>query len=349
MALVDRDLLSLMRGPRRMPARWAAVLESLRNGGVPWTKTAAWSTACQQALTRGGALALGQPVLFAQTLPACVLPGTLRYGIYTDRVGREGAATGGPFASRFSAAWLQREEAFLCGAHRIYVMGPTTKTVLMRQYGIPEGRVVVVGAGPNAPLGPAVARSSCRRLLFVGTNWALKGGPELLRAFAGVRRDHPQLELLLVGGEPSGPLPPRVRAVGRVPHTHMDALYDQADLLVIPTHQEAFGIALVEGLMKGLPCIASTVGNQPWIVGDAGICVAPGDVAALEEALRRVIRAYAIYHERALVRGRLLREKLRWGSVAGVIVRDLVCGDIASTQDLQLSTVCYVQLDSVQL
>jgi glycosyltransferase involved in cell wall biosynthesis len=181
-----------------------------------------------------------------------------------------------------------------------------------------------VGAAPNAALGPPPVRSSCRRLLFVGTQWALKGGPELLQAFSRLRQDHPDLQLLLVGSRPSGPLPPGVDAVGRMPVARMDALYDQADLLVIPTHQEAFGIALVEGLIKGLPCVASTVGNQPWIVGDAGICVAPGDVGALEEALRRVVRAYAHYHRRALRRGRLLRERFRWDFVADVIVHDLV-------------------------
>jgi glycosyltransferase involved in cell wall biosynthesis len=75
---------------------------------------------------------------------------------------------------------------------------------------------------------------------------------------------------------------------------------------------EAYGIALVEGLMKGLPCVCSDIGNQPWIVQDAGLAVPPGRVSS-----------YPALHRRALSRGEELRRTMSWEQVAAAIVHEL--------------------------
>ncbi len=326
--LIDFDLLQLARRPSLLPARAQALLEARRAGaGVPWARTAAWSIANQRAVMRTGLIVDSRPILFVQTIPAFVLEPTIRYGVYTDRVTREGAVLGGVYASRFAPGWLEREEAFLRGAHRVYVMGPSTKEALTRDYGIPASRIAVVGAGPNMALGPPVESESCRTVLFVGTDWGLKGGPELLSAFAEVRRDFPDLKLLLVGSLPDGPLPEGVTAVGRVPHAQMESLYSQADALVIPSHIDAHPISFVEGLIKGLPCIGTTAGNSSWIIQEAGECVEPANVEALAAAMRRVVADYAMYRRRALKRGQQLRESYRWENVASVMLEDLLSPD----------------------
>ncbi len=323
--IFDYDLISVARKVSLLPFRLKAIGEAVRAGKrIPWTKTATWSTAVQRAVERDGLLTHHRPILFVQTLPAFVLDPSIRYGIYADRVSREGAAVGGVYPSRFTAGWINREEAFLRGAHRIFVMGPSTEGVLIRDYGIPSSRIMVVGAGPNVPSGSVVESDACRRLLFVGTDWRLKGGPELIQAFSDVRRDFPHLELLVVGSSPPGPLPEGVRAVGRVPHARMSEMYSQADAVVIATHMEAFGIALMEGLMRGLPCIATTVGNQPWIVQDAGICVDPGQVDALSAAMRELVTNYANFKQRARERGNQLRENFSWDRVASTILEHLL-------------------------
>lgn len=310
------DTMPMVRRPELLLPRVRGMVEA-RRYGCPWTKTAAWSTGLQRFLENRGVLTA--PLLVVQSIAGFELPG-VRYGVYTDRVGREGARVGGVHASRFSPRWLARETSFLRGAHRVFVMGPSTRTVLVEEYGCEPDRVEVVGAGPNTELGPPTSRTRARRLLFVGTQWELKGGPSLLDAFASLRVSRPELELLLVGSGPEGSLPPGVVAAGRVGHAEMDAVYDSADVLVIPTHMEAFGIALVEGLMKGLPCVCSTVGNQPWIIGDAGEAVPPGDVNELVAALTRVIDGFPDVHRRALSRGAELRSTMAWPRVAQHIV-----------------------------
>ncbi|MEU0934026.1 glycosyltransferase family 4 protein [Embleya sp. NPDC005971] len=326
-AVEAHDLMPLARAPGLAGARLRAVREARRAGpGTPWTKTHAWTAALDRRARARGLLGPHRPVLIVQTLPALVPPAGVRYGVYTDRVGLEGAAVGGMHRSRFTDGWLARERRLLSGAHRVFVMGPSTADVLVTEYGLAADRVHVVGAGTNA--GPAAADPGPRaadppRLLFVGTQWELKGGPTLLEAFARLYARDPRRTLTLVGSGPDGPLPPGVRALGRVPHAAMGAAYDEADAVVIPTHMEAFGIALVEALTRGLPCVASTVGNQPWIVGDAGIAVPPGDVDALTEALTQLSADYPTFRTRALTRGVELRTTMTWPAVADHILTEL--------------------------
>ncbi|MGI8684991.1 MAG: glycosyltransferase family 4 protein, partial [Acidimicrobiales bacterium] len=308
-----------------MARAWRDVLREARwsGGRGPWPKMAAWSRATQRFVEATGALS-GRPTLFVQTIAAFALPPSVDYAVYTDRVGREGASKGGRFASRFTPRWLERETSFLRLARHVFVMGPSTADVLVDAYGLPPDRVSVVGAGPNAILtAPRRTSEECRRILFVGTTWAQKGGPELLDAFAVLRRERPELELVVAGSSPSHDLPQGVRVVGRVPHERMDDLYSQADLLVIPSHQEAYGIALVEGFLKGLPCVTTSAGNQPTIVASAGICVEAGDVGALTDAIRTVIDGYPEYRRRAAARGDELRRTARWDRVADAILDQL--------------------------
>jgi len=321
------DLMPLTRAPRLVGARLAAVREARKCGpGTPWTKTGAWSGAVDRHVRAKGLLGPDRPVLVVQTLPALVPAADVRYGVYTDRVGLEGAAVGGTHRARHTPKWLARERRLLLGAHRVFVMGPSTADVLVREYGLAADRVHVIGAGTNVdpPTEPRTTESAHPpRLLFVGTQWELKGGPTLLEAFARLHAADPRHRLTLVGSGPPEPPPPGVTVLGRVPHAAMAAAYAAADAVVVPTHMEAFGIALVEGLTNGLPCVASTVGNQPWIIGDAGTTVPPGDADALAAALTRLTDAYPAFRERAIRRGAELRATMTWSAVADHIIEEL--------------------------
>jgi glycosyltransferase involved in cell wall biosynthesis len=323
--VMDYDILPLARRPRLVPARLRAMWEAAGDDPrSPWSKTATWSAAVQRTVNRTGLLAPGRPLLFLQTLPAFVLDPALPYAIYTDRVGIEGAAVGGRYASHFTTGWLERERLFLRRARWVFTMGPSTRDVLVNSYGVPAERIQVLGTAPNMALGPPIGATECRSLLFVGTHWRLKGGPELLQAFAAVRREFPHLELLIVGSVPPEPPGEGVRVIGRVPLTDMDGYYSQADALVVPTYKEGFGTSFLEGLIKGLPCVGTTVGNLPWFIDGAGECVAPGNVEALTEALRRLVAGYAAYRAQAARRAVELRAAYTWPNIAAAILETML-------------------------
>jgi glycosyltransferase involved in cell wall biosynthesis len=73
----------------------------------------------------------------------------------------------------------------------------------------------------------------------------------------------------------------------------LDACYSGADLLVLPSRTETYGLVVTEALARGLPVIASDVGGVRQALGDdgngglPGLLVPPDDPAALGAALRR--------------------------------------------------------------
>ena len=70
----------------------------------------------------------------------------------------------------------------------------------------------------------------------------------------------------------------------------MDACYDSADLFVLSTLKETYGMAVAEALARGLPVVSTATGAIPVLVGhEAGVLVPAGNTEAFEDALTRVL------------------------------------------------------------
>lgn len=82
----------------------------------------------------------------------------------------------------------------------------------------------------------------------------------------------------------------RIELLGSQPGERLPALYAQADLFVLPSHYEGYGMVITEALAHGLPVVTTTGGALAHTLPDAaGIKVAPGDVGALRDALRSML------------------------------------------------------------
>jgi glycosyltransferase involved in cell wall biosynthesis len=111
-----------------------------------------------------------------------------------------------------------------------------------------------------------------------------------------------------------------VEFAGEADSSTIPRYYDSADVFVLPTLFEGYGMAVAEALARGLPVVSTHTGAIADLVGDdAGIVVPPGDVSALTEALRHVLSdPSAGQIRRRLAQGaRLVRERLpTWDDAA---------------------------------
>jgi glycosyltransferase involved in cell wall biosynthesis len=223
-------------------------------------------------------------------------------------------------ATRLAAA-----ERRALNAVALVVVTGTATLALLAGYHLPAEKIVVVEPGTErnamsyagrdaqrpgesdppvrrGPSDPALRTSLRPALLTVATIHAGKGHELLVAALA--RLAHRSWELTCAGSLTRDPatvervrtavldagLADRVSLVGELDDEQLRHAYDRADVFVLATLQETYGMAVAEALAHGLPVIATTTGAIPQLVGhDAGILVAPGDEAALAEALDRVI------------------------------------------------------------
>lgn len=137
------------------------------------------------------------------------------------------------------------------------------------------------------------------RVLFVGGDWVRKGGPELLEAWrAGGFAERARLDV--VSDSPLvKPLDAGSLAVHRGVQAYTPAwfrLWRAADVFVLPTRGEAFGMVFQEAAAAGLPSIGTRINAVPEIVhhGASGLLVPPGEPRALVEALDRLVSDAAL-------------------------------------------------------
>src|SRR3954453_8666951 len=190
----------------------------------------------------------------------------------------------------FGKAWYQRERDAYLRASGIAAFSSVVRDSLVDDYGIDPSAIAVTGAGANiAPDPRPVRRDDGRTLLFVGKDFRRKGGAVLLRAFRTLRQTRPDLRLLVAGPEDSLDRGNGVTNLGAVPFERVRELLAEATLFVLPTVREPFGIAYLEAMLSEVPCIGTTVGVVPDIIGASGLVVPPADPDALAKAVASLL------------------------------------------------------------
>ncbi len=128
-------------------------------------------------------------------------------------------------------------------------------------------------------------------LLYPARPWRHKNHPRLFQALVDLRRELPDLRLVLTGGglERLRPLPDGVEPLGLVTREELASLYRRAACLVFPSLHEGFGLPVLEAMASGCPVAASTAGALPGVCGDAAVLFDPEDVRAMENGIREAL------------------------------------------------------------
>lgn len=219
------------------------------------------------------------------------------------------------------------------------------RSALVEQYGARREGVAVIPPGADLATFKPVDRSLARGelgldgevLLFVGRIDPVKGLDTLLEAVR-LLRDRPALKLYVVGGSRPGAshvdadewdlrelaaelgIAERVIWLGPIEQEQLARYYSAADVCVVPSRYESFGLVALEALACGGCVVASRVGGLPTIVrdGENGLLVAFRSAEAFAEAISRVLddrELAARLREGALA----TRERFSWAATAGAM------------------------------
>ncbi len=196
-----------------------------------------------------------------------------------------------PAPPRWGAGWRRREGDAYRGAVAVATFSQHAARSVVDDYGVDGGKVHVVGAGTNALPSEITRNDDGATIAFVGREFARKGGPILLDAFRRLRRKRPRARLLIAGPVERLSLPDGAVQLGAVPYEQLPELFSQATVFALPTLREPFGIAFLDAMANGVPCVGTRTEAVPEIIEDGrtGLLVPPADAQALAHALDRVL------------------------------------------------------------
>lgn len=189
-------------------------------------------------------------------------------------------------------------------ADRVVVPSAFVRDRAVALLGLDPERVRVIhhGVDPEAFRPGPVEREPF--LLYPARPWPHKNHAALFEAFAALRRERPELELVLTGaGVETLDRPEGARALGRVPAERLADLYRRAAALVFPSRYEGFGQPVLEAMASGCPVVAARSGAVPEVAGDAAVLV-DDDSASLVAGIREALDASAELSRRGLERAR---------------------------------------------
>lgn len=206
-------------------------------------------------------------------------------------------------------ARIDVEERVVASADRVIASSEHERQSLVDLYRARRERVAVINGGVDLGLFRPLDRVTARErlaltgeiVLFVGRMDRVKGLDVLLRAIA-LLRHRPALKLVVVGGSGQEVELRRCQALatslgldvvfrGAIPQEDLPAYYSAADVLVVPSHYESFGLVAVESLACGTPVVGSMVGGLPTVIqdGETGLLVPWRRPESFAERIERVL------------------------------------------------------------
>ncbi|ETX05803.1 MAG: hypothetical protein ETSY2_20850, partial [Candidatus Entotheonella gemina] len=235
---------------------------------------------------------------------------------------------GYPKNSAVQQAWerepptrLQVEYEVLKHSDHLIAESQASKDHMVQDYGVDPARIEIIPCGVETSIFHPHDRQQARRrlglpggplLLFIGRLQPLKGIDTLLKCAYDVRQRHDDLQVLIVGGgvDTDDPherqererlhalmrelgLTGHVRFIDAQPQEQLAYYYAAADLLMMPSHYESFGMVVLEAMACGTPVVASHVGGLASTVlpGQTGFLAPVGDEQAFARSVEQLIGA----------------------------------------------------------
>ena len=240
---------------------------------------------------------------------------------------------------------IESERQVVACCHRIIAATQKERQELVKHYGAAPQKIAVIPCGVNLDLFKPGNREMARRelnldhqkvVLFVGRIDPLKGLDRLIEALKHINGEQPPL-LMVVGGDQhshnqveelqrlAGELGVGHRVVfaGAVAQEKLPLFYNAADICVIPSYYESFGMVALEALACGTPILAADIGGVKQIVRHSEIGQIASDNSALELAtgLRRYLFQSKDSNRYVHLRRAAIAE-FNWRNIAAIILHE---------------------------
>ncbi len=247
--------------------------------------------------------------------------------VHATEAGRHSGWVSGQISRQVHAveSWFVRESDSLiaCSASMAdeisELFGPDLAEIVVIRNGIDSSRW---------PFAHRQAHPGPPELLYIGRLEYEKGVHEAIAALPRIRRTHPGTTLTIAGDGTQQDwlvevarkhkVLKTVHFAGLVDHDELLRLMRRADVAVLPSHYEPFGIAALEAAAAGIPLVTSNVGGlgEAVIDGETGVSFPPRDVTALAAAVRRVLDDPVAAQQRAIAARERLTSDFDWHTVA---------------------------------
>lgn len=246
---------------------------------------------------------------------------------------------------------LEVERRLAREADRLVAATPAEKAHLVWAYGANPSRVAVIPPGVDLEHFRPIPQAEARRLLgfppdkryilYVGRIEPLKGIETLIRAVAILAQECPtwtrDFAVILIGGDPEASTDAELRRlqqlredlgvadlvafIGAKAQETLPYYYNAADVVVMPSDYESFGLVALEAMACGRPVIASEVGGLVYLVrhGETGLRVPRRQPVALARALDRLLRDEAL-RQRMGENGRRWAQAFGWATITDRIL-----------------------------
>jgi glycosyltransferase involved in cell wall biosynthesis len=239
----------------------------------------------------------------------------------TTRLGEIDPFSGVHFSSAVAAKqWYAMEQSIYRNAAFVFPSSQFVHRSLIRDYEVPESRVLSVGSAPNLRAPECVDRDySNRSIVFVGYEFERKGGLVLLEAFRKVVTVLPDAQLWIAGPPRLDyTLPPRACLLGSLEPEQLSEVYRHASLFVMPSLFEPFGIAFLEAMDHRLPCIGSDRCAIPEIIshGETGLVAPAGNSDALAGGIIYLLQRPELMRRMGAAGHAKVRKTFTWPAVA---------------------------------
>ena len=229
---------------------------------------------------------------------------------------------------------------------RIITTTAREKEAIISLYDTEPDKISVVPCGINLEMFRPMDQSSARRrlamtddkiLLFVGRIDPLKGLDKLLESLSFIKYPG-RVKLVVIGGDEDSRdainqlqlkaeqlgVAGDVSFLGMIRHSDLPAYYNAADICVVPSYYESFGLVALESLACGTPVVATDVGEMGRIIhpGINGYLVENNETVKLAESINRLLVGIDTDGmSEAVIRASV--EEYTWSNIAGAISREL--------------------------